>query len=246
MLNCLRFGRFDRARRFAWLAGLLLAAPLLVAAGNDSAAAPDPDPQRFADAIKGFERWDAKNAWPQDPVLFVGSSSIVMWQTHDAFPDWPVVNRGFGGSHISDVNHYFDKVVTPYHARVILFYCGDNDIAGGKSPQQVLEDYAEFARHVHEVAPEAHLVYLPIKPSTSRWKLWPQMKETNELIKAHIAKDPLQSYLDLTTPMLDPDGNPRPELLRDDGLHMNADGYAIWNEAVRAHVGKLLTRQGGH
>lgn len=238
-LNFAGTRRFFRNRLVA-LALASLAVACLVGAGDDAAVQPDPDPQRFADAIKGFERWDAKNAWPKDPILFVGSSSIVMWQTHDAFPDWPVVNRGFGGSHISDVNHYFDQVVTPYGAKLLVFYCGDNDIASGKSPQQVLEDYREFSAHVHRVAPDARLVYVPIKPSVSRWKLWPQMQEANALIKAYIEQDRLQSYLDVATPMLNAAGEPRPELLLEDGLHMNAEGYKLWNAALQEHVAKLL------
>ena len=90
-----RRGNWARSLRFCRWTILAVACPLLIAAGDDMPAAPEPDPQRFADAIKSFERWDSKNAWPRDAVLFAGSSSIVMWHTHAAFPDWPVINRGF-------------------------------------------------------------------------------------------------------------------------------------------------------
>jgi lysophospholipase L1-like esterase len=162
-----------------------------------------------------------------------------MWETREAFPDWPVINRGFGGAHISDVNHYFDQVVKPYAPRTIVFYCGDNDIAAGKSPQQVSADYATFARRVRGEWPQTRIVYLPIKPSVSRWKHWPQMQEANALIRALIAGDALQSYLDVATPMLGGDGQPRKELLLDDGLHMNAAGYKLWNDALKAHIEAL-------
>ena len=33
--------------------------------------------------IRAFELWDSKNSYPDDAVLFVGSSSIVMWKTRD-------------------------------------------------------------------------------------------------------------------------------------------------------------------
>lgn len=32
--------------------------------------------------------------------------------------------------------------------------------------------------------------------------------------------------------MLDVRSQPRPELLVEDGLHLNADGYQIWNNAL--------------
>jgi hypothetical protein len=141
--------RWFRGRRVAGLA--VLAIGSVVVAKNPT---PDPDPQRFAKGIAAFERWDRKNAWPADPILFVGSSSIRMWPTRESFPRLPVLNRGFGGAHISDVNHYFDRVVAPYSPRAIVFYCGDNDIAAGKTPERVLADFRRFVDLVRARLPE--------------------------------------------------------------------------------------------
>ena len=67
------------------------------------ADSPDPDPERFAKDIKTFAVWDSKNTFPENAILFVGSSSVRYWSTATAFPDRPIINRGFGGSEISDV-----------------------------------------------------------------------------------------------------------------------------------------------
>jgi lysophospholipase L1-like esterase len=222
-----------------WPALVVLAAPVWIVAGGESRVS-DPDPQRFAEAIEGFAHWDAKNAWPDDPILFVGSSSIRMWATREAFPDWPVVNRGFGGAHISDVNHYFDRVVKPYAPRVIVFYCGDNDIAAGKSPEQVLTAYRDFTKRVRDLAAETQIIYLPIKPSISRWKHWPAMQEANALIRAFIEQDASHTYVDVATPMLDDNGEPRKELLISDGLHLSEEGYRLWNVTLRPHVNSII------
>ena len=96
------------------------------------AEVPDPDPERFSDEIAAFEAWDAKNATPDDAILFVGSSSIRLWSTAEAFPDKPVVNRGFGGSELSDVMHFFDVLVARHTPTTIVLYEGDNDIEHGK------------------------------------------------------------------------------------------------------------------
>src|SRR5262245_25461510 len=98
---------------------------------------PDPDPERFAHDIRDFAAWDRQNVYPHDSILFIGSSSIDKWQTAEAFPGLPIMNRGFGGSQISDVNHFFDDVVTKYRPKIIVFYSGDNDTQAGKSPQQI-------------------------------------------------------------------------------------------------------------
>lgn len=195
-------------------------------------ATPDPDPERFAAAIRKFEAWDHENVYPHDAILFVGSSSINNWQTADAFPGLPVLNRGFGGSQISDVNHYFDEVVVKYRPKVIVFYCGDNDTQAGKSPEQIFTDFSQFLAAVHEKLPDTRVIYLPIKPSIDRWNKWPQMQATNALVSGLDGKDERLEIVDTATPLLGPDGKPRKELFVDDGLHLNPKGYAVWNEIL--------------
>ena len=198
----------------------------------EAASPADPDPNRFAKQIETFTEWDSRNAVPANPVLFVGSSSIRLWRTHEAFPDLPVVNRGFGGSHISEVIHFSDRVVLPYKAQVIVFYAGDNDVAGGKSAQRVFEDYRRFVGLVHAAKPDTCLVFLPIKPSRARWTLWPTMAKANELIRDWCKRDKRLFFADLATPLLGSDGMPRRELFLKDQLHLSPDGYAVWNRAL--------------
>ena len=120
----------------------------------------------FESEIAAFEKWDRQNAVPRDAILFVGSSSIRLWQTADSFPDLPVINRGFGGSTIADVNHFADRIVFKYKPRVIVFYAGDNDIAGGKSPQQVFADFKQFVERVGKAIArhERHLPFHQTQP----------------------------------------------------------------------------------
>lgn len=196
----------------------------------------DPNPARFAAEIEVFADWDSKNAFPHEAILFVGSSSIRMWPTAESFPNLPVINRGFGGAHISDVNHYVDQVVLKYRPRVVAFYCGDNDIADGKSPEQVLADFKQFVANVQESLPKTRIIYLPIKPSLARWDKWSRMEEANALVERLAENDKRLSYVDTATPMLGPDGRPRKELFLADGLHMNAAGYRLWSGILRTQL----------
>jgi lysophospholipase L1-like esterase len=208
-----------------------------------SATVPDPDPERFAYDLRNFAARDHKNSFPHNAVLFVGSSSIRNWYTADAFPDLPVINRGFGGSQISDVLHFFDDIVTKYRPKVIVFYSGDNDTNAGKSPQQIFADFAKFVARVHGSLPETHVIALPIKPSLARWAKWSQMQQTNALMTRLDQRDDRLQLVDTATPLLGPDGQPRKELFLDDGLHLNPRGYALWNEALRPILKKALSRQ---
>lgn len=224
-------------------AGAFLAAGLAMLAPIVSQAPDDPDPSRFDDQIDAFEQWDRQNAAPLHPVLFVGSSSIRGWPTAESFPDIPVVNRGFGGAHISDVNHSARRIVVKYAPSAIVFYAGDNDVAAGKSPQRVFEDYQAFVDLVHEALPSTPILFLPIKPSLSRWALWGQMAAANSLVRAHSEEHPLLLYVDIATPMLGHDGNPRPALFVEDGLHMTAMGYALWTRIVAPYLAGRGSKQ---
>ena len=200
----------------------------------------DPDPARFAYDIRNFAARDRKNWHPRDAILFVGSSSIRNWHTAEAFPDLPVINRGFGGSQISDVNHYFDEIVVRYRPKVIVFYSGDNDTQAGKSPQQIFADFAKFVARVHESLPDTHIFSLPIKPSLARWDKWPQMQQTNALMANLDKRDDRLEIIDTATPLLGPDGQPRKELYVNDGLHLNPKGYAVWNEILAPVLKKAI------
>jgi len=203
------------------------------------AAQENPDPGRFENAIAAFQEADRVNPPPAHPIVFVGSSSIRLWPLGERFLAMRVLNRGFGGSHISDVLHFLDETVLRYSPGVVVFYAGDNDIGSGKSAQQVFNDYREFCTRVHAALSETKIVWLPIKPSLARWSLWPQMEEVNRMVAEYSETDPLLSWVDTPTPMLDADGKPRPELFVDDGLHMTPAGYDIWTRFVMEHFAAI-------
>lgn len=207
--------------------------------GYAQTATEDPDPQRFRQEIDQFDQWDAKNSFPQDAILFVGSSSIRFWKTHEAFPEYPVINRGFGGSHISDVQYFYDQVIGKYKPSIIVFYAGDNDIAAGKTIGQVLDDYKAITDHILRDFPDVKFIYVPIKPSSSRWSYWSKMDEANTRIKAYNRKNNHLYYVDLATPLLNSEKKPKDELFRDDLLHLNENGYQLWNQILRPKLQSL-------
>lgn len=199
--------------------------------------ATNPDPARFAAEIDAFRQWDEKNTTPPDAVLFAGSSSMRFWPTAERFPQMPVINRGFGGSHISDVNHFIQETVLKYRPATVVFYAGDNDLAGEKTPERVLADYTAFVDRVLSTRPDTEILFVAIKPSLARWALWPVMQDANARIKAYSTTRPHLHFADIAPPMLGADGKPKPELFRDDGLHLTPAGYDIWTEVV----GQALT-----
>jgi lysophospholipase L1-like esterase len=219
---------------------LLLAFTLLLfVAGNANAQLHGPE--RWQAEIVSLVASDAAHPPPQHAVLFVGSSSIRLWTTITTdFPGVPTINRGFGGSVIADSTYYADRMIVPYHPRLIIFYAGDNDIAEGLTPQQVIADFKAFVARVRRDLPNVAIAYLSIKPSVARVAMWPQMRAANDGIAHWTRTQKDVTFVDLTAKMLDAQGKPRSELLREDGLHMRPAGYAIWIDALKpvlAHYG---------
>ncbi len=194
---------------------------------------------RFESSIQQFEKQDKNSPPCKGGILFTGSSSIRMWDTITSFPNREVLNRGFGGSQISDVLYYFDRVVLKYEPSVIVFYCGDNDIANQKSPEQVFNDYQTFSEKVHAAFPETEIIYLPIKPSKARWNMWQEMSKANQKIRTLSESKKYLHYCDIVPAMLNDKGIPNENYLIGDGLHLNKTGYKIWTDLVEKELKKL-------
>lgn len=218
---------------------LLLALPCLLAL-SACASAPDRAPAIPAEVsntaweqdMQRFAAEDAASPPPRDAVLFVGSSSIRLWDTlAQDFPGVAVINRGFGGSEIRDSTWYAGRIITPYAPRTIVFYAGDNDLNSGRSPQQLRDDLIAFVQRVRRDLPKARIVVISAKPSPSRAHLLDAQRQANTLMRAEADRRGLV-FVDVFTAMLDAGGQPRAELFLEDRLHMNRAGYEIWRDLV--------------
>lgn len=211
------------------LVGILL---LASACAADAQRVQNPDPARFKSEIDAFAAWDSKNSAPADAVLFVGSSSIRMWNTADAFGDRAVINRGFGGAHISDMLAYFDRIAGRFDPWAVVFYCGDNDVTDGKPPEQVVADFEAFRARLRKSVGPVPVVWIPIKPSVARWSLREPMQEVNRMVAEAAGEDPTLVVADIWTPMVETGSPPSETLFLDDGLHLSREGYDLWNRIV--------------
>jgi len=212
----------------------LLSACVSHTAAPDAPAAAVNDSVQFEPDIATFEQADSVVRRRPGGVVFVGSSSIRLWESMgDDFPGVATINRGFGGSRVRDSTYYADRIVTPYQPSAIVFYAGDNDLFEGRTPKQVRDDFAAFVDKVREQLPTTRIAFVSIKPSPSRAQLLPQTREANALVRDFANDAPNVDYLDVFLPMLDSQGQPREELFVADRLHMNASGYAIWAGVVR-------------
>jgi lysophospholipase L1-like esterase len=213
---------------------------LAVLLGVASAAGAWPEESKKSNAwekdIAAFERQDRAKPPPKNAVVFVGSSSIRFWDVAKSFPGMDAINRGFGGSQLADSVRFAPRIVVPYEPRIVVLYAGDNDLAFGKSPEQVAADFEAFTRVVLGKLPKTKLIFLSIKPSPLRSRLTEKVHKANALIEAYCKTDQRLLYIDVGTALLGSDGKPRKELFRRDGLHLNEKGYEVWNGILKPHL----------
>jgi lysophospholipase L1-like esterase len=193
---------------------------------------------RWEPSLAEFDAADKLHAPAVGGVVFVGSSSIRLWpDLEKQFGDVPVIKRGFGGSRLADCAVHADRLVTRYKPRQVIVYAGDNDLAEGHKPAEVLASYEAFVSRVREAVPGVRIAYVSIKPSPLRANLMAAARETNAHNRQFTEAHPQAlEYIDIFTPMLGQDGTVRADLYGPDSLHMNAAGYALWRERISPRI----------
>ncbi|WP_221031358.1 SGNH/GDSL hydrolase family protein [Actomonas aquatica] len=213
----------------------LLGALLALVFGNAALAAEPLNPH-WEEEVAGIEAREQKAPVPAGGILFTGSSSIRLWKTLAAdYPELPVINRGFGGSQISDLIAYFDRLVLPWKPRQIVVYSGTNDISDGEAAEQVLADWAMLCGMIERELPGTRIALIAAAPNPARWAQRETQERFNTLAAAFCARNGYD-FIDVWTPMLGPDGEPSRDIYVEDKLHMNAAGYAMWREIVAPYL----------
>ncbi len=198
-------------------------------------------PTRWESTINQFEEADKLEPVQPGVILFVGSSSIVKWNTlTEDLAGHTVLNRGFGGSNFMDLIHYADRVIYPYAPSVVFVYEGDNDLAAGDSPKDVLKSAKKLRKMIaRNLGKEVPVVFISPKPSLSRWSMKTKYEEANARLLAFTEKTDHTYYADVWNPSLQANGEVRDDIFIEDDLHMNAAGYDIWESVIEPIVARL-------
>ena len=197
--------------------------------------------QAYADEINAFKKKDSVTYKyiGKHPIVFAGSSSFRLWKNMEAaFPGYPVIKRGFGGSCLTDVIYYANDVILKYKPKQVVIYCGENDLASADSvsAEIVFERFKQLFSIIRKEIPNEPIAYISIKPSPLRIKIQPKVVEANRLIKKFLKKHKRAVFVDVYNPMLNADGSIRSELFVEDKLHMNAKGYEIWQQLIQPYL----------
>lgn len=195
--------------------------------------------QPFANEIAAFRKQDSIAMPPKKAILLVGSSSFRLWDNwQDYFPGRKIINRGFGGSSLPDVIRYADDVIFKYRPKQIIIYCGENDFAASDtvSVPTVVERFKTLFGMIRAKYKRVPVAFVSMKPSPSRQKFLTKYLAANAAIKDFLTAQKRTAYIDVYTPMLQPDGNVMTDIFKADNLHMNAKGYAIWKQVMEPYL----------
>ena len=222
-------------RKTVTLACLIgIAAPTLVRAQRATTAAVPAQEVRFAAAIQAFLDNDKTAPPPKDGVLFIGSSIFRQWTTvaEDMAP-LPAFNRAFGGSRTWEVNAHMDRIVLPYKPRIIVYYCGSNDVNAYESADAIFARFRQFQIRVARALPDTRVFFFAIHRSPEKRDRWDVVDEANAKIKQYAYATKNLDYIESNTVLFDANDEPLTALYRDDGLHFNPPAYVEFTRLIK-------------
>lgn len=190
---------------------------------------------RFYSNIQDFKKQDSINPPPQHPILLVGSSSFTRWKDVQAyFPNHTILNRGFGGAHLTDLLRFADDVIYAYKPKQVIIYCGENDfLSEGATPDTIFHRFKTLYDGIRQnLGEEVNVTYISVKPSPRRRRFMTGTVEVNTMIDNFLKKEKNARFVDIHSKMLGADGQPISAIFTKDSLHMNVDGYAIWQKEI--------------
>ena len=212
----------------------------LVAAdsGPSSAALP------FAEDFRAFANADAATAPSQGGVLFVGSSIFRQWtNVAEAMAPLPVLNRAFGGSRTGDQLVRFEQLVPPYSPKIVVYYCGSNDLKAGDLPEVIFDRFKAFSGRVHQALPDSDLVFVSSTRSPDRVDKWDRVERYNALVRDFCASYPRHTFVDINPILLGAEGKPRLDFYQDDQLHLRPAAYVAIAERLKPVLQRVWQEQ---
>jgi lysophospholipase L1-like esterase len=193
-----------------------------------------PPTGRFESSIRAFQESDRTNPPPQHAILFIGSSIFRQWTNlTEQMAPLPVYNRAFGGSRTTDLLERIDQVVLPYRPRIIVYYCGSNDVNNGVPPAGIFDGFYEFVRRVHKELPETRIFYVSINRAPQKRDRWGQVDAANALVRGYCAGELFLRFIDVNPVLFDAAGKPLLEHYQEDQLHLQSAAYQGFAGIIR-------------
>ena len=149
----------------------------------------------------------------------------------------PVIQHGFGGAKIEDVNYYAERLITHWPAPKVVIFVGTNNINGNENhasaPEIIREELSLLIETILAARADTQIFYLPITPTIFSWDKWASVREANRLAAELCQQYDNVVFVETADLFLDEKGEPNKKFFAFDGLHLSAEGYAAWTGRIK-------------
>jgi lysophospholipase L1-like esterase len=174
-------------------------------------------------------------------IVFTGSSIFQFW-THltDQMAPLPVLNRAIAGTVTQDMLDRIGQLVLPYQPRIVVYYCGSNDISAGEDAGPIIERTKRYIQILHEKLPNTFFYYTSIHKAPEKRARWDVVEAVNREMERYSHQAKNVGYIDLNPVLFDGHGNLRMNLFLGDGLHFRPDStaYPEFSQIVKPILAK--------
>ena len=204
-----------------------------------------PEVKAWEMEITKFEALDRSESYPDDAILFAGSSSIRLWSAlADDMAPYSIIQRGYGGAKLSDFAVYANRIFSTHKCNALVMFIA-NDITGSnndKSPEEVRKLFLNVLKTFRNTHPDTPFFWIAVTPTLARWKAWPEISRTNDLIREACEKRQNTYFIQTDYAFLTETGTPDETLFISDKLHLNSQGYRIWAKIIKTELDKVLNK----
>lgn len=183
-------------------------------------------------------------------IIFYGASNFARWTTLEKdISQYRVQNHAFGGSNDQNLTDYADRLLYPYHPRIIVFQTGSNDYVSvnGSDEEKValcMERKEKMFHLFHEKMPDAHFIIMSGLLLHGRREYLELTREINRQLEAMCGQRDYMTYVNADALTLK-DGQPDAGLFVEDGIHLTPAARILWaDEYIIPAVDGVVARMG--
>ena len=202
----------------------------------------------FENEILNLEQLDLTKIADKSNLLFIGSSSIRLWNNieNDMHPYKPI-KRGYGGAHYYDLIHFTERLITNHSPKAILIFVA-NDITGSNdifktnndlSPKEVKKLFKYCYKSIRKIHKQVPVFVIETTPTPSRWDVWDKISEANDLINSYCESKLNLHFITTRDKFINDNGLPIKSFFISDELHLNNKGYNLWSEIIKEKLIKI-------
>ena len=201
--------------------------------------------RQFEEEVSLLESLDFEEKAGEKDVLFIGSSSIRLWDNIqvDMYP-YSSIKRGYGGAHFYDLIHFSERLVKNHSPKAILIFVanditGSNDltnIVGDLSPNEVKKLFRYNYKLIRSIHKHIPIFLIETTPTPKRWKVWNKILQANKKLERFCKQVPNLYFISTRDKFIGTDGLPIQSFFLSDELHLNSDGYKLWSSVIKSKL----------